>query len=343
MRLSTLVVALLGVATAPLAHADIFVGRFGTVGDNNIVSVFADGADGDPNPIRRIGGNTSTLGSCNGIAYIPGTGELLIADFSGQAVRVFTRLANGNIAPIRSITSTSMGQPRDIIADPVHNELFVITQLSFVTTYPLNASGATAPLRSFGFTSSQMDNPGFIAYSLQRDELYVTDYAQLGPGFEDEILVFPRTATSGAAPIRFLRGSNTGFSVNGNITVAVNDAAGELYVATSGLGTGSIATFPLAAGGNVMPIRRIAGPATTLNTDAGFFGALAYNPANDTLSLTTELNGANPSIVTFARTADGNVAPLRRVAGPNSGSLNSFGWYSIEAVDFDPVFANGFE
>jgi hypothetical protein len=47
--------------------------------------------------------------------------------------------------------------------------------------------------------------------------------------------------------------------------------------------------------------------------------------------------------VTFARTADGDVAPLRRISGANSGSLNSFGWYSAEALDFDPVFRNGLE
>ena len=343
MRYAVVALAALASLTALPAAADIYVGRFGAVGDNNIVSVFADTADGDPSPIRRIGGNTTTLGSSNGFGYSPGTGELFVADFSGQAVRVFARLADGNIAPIRSITSTFMGQPRDAEVDPVHNELIVITQLRSVSTFPLNASGDTVPLRRFGFSASQLDNPAYLGYSPQRDEIFVTDFLQVGANVEDEVLVFPRTADFGATPIRFIRGANTMLSNQGAAALAINDVAGEIYVAVRRGTDGAILTFPIAANGDVAPIRRISGSSTTLSFEFGFFGAMTYNAANDTISLSTEVNGSSPGIVTFARLADGDVAPLRRIAGPNSGSLSSGGWYSMEAIDFDPMFRNGFE
>lgn len=87
------------------------------------------------------------------------------------------------------------------------------------------------------------------------------------------------------------------------------------------LGLQPVSVFALAAGGDVPPLRTIAGPAT------GFFRpmGIAVDPVNDEIFVA---NYGNKQISVFARGANGNVRPIR--------TLNT-GLYGATHIIVDPA------
>src|SRR6266496_2907899 len=80
----------------------------------------------------------------------------------------------------------------------------------------------------------------------------------------------------------------------------------ELFVTNQG---GSVTVYARTANGDVAPLRTISGAATGLN---GPFG-LAVDTVNNELAVANIGNAAPYSITVYARTANGNVAPLRTI------------------------------
>jgi hypothetical protein len=78
-------------------------------GGNNTITVYAAGSNGNVTPTRTIGGSLTTLADINGIA-VDNAGYLYVGnvDQAGSSdnypVLVFAPGANGNVAPVQSIT-----------------------------------------------------------------------------------------------------------------------------------------------------------------------------------------------------------------------------------------------
>lgn len=85
--------------------------------------------------------------------------------------------------------------------------------------------------------------------------------------------------------------------------------ADVLYVANAG--TNAITIYRRTATGNTAPLGIISGPNTQLNDP----GQLSQDAAGN-VYVANGLNGTNPSILVFAHGAQGNVAPIRVLAGP---------------------------
>jgi hypothetical protein len=102
------------------------------------ILTFRGGANGEEAPMRVIQGtNTGIMGvgAAGKLAIDPDNNEILLAT-PNQEIRIFSRLANGNVAPIRILkgpdTQLSLGRQTDgggnvpaIRVDPIHNLLLV--------------------------------------------------------------------------------------------------------------------------------------------------------------------------------------------------------------------------
>ena len=117
-----------------------------------------------------------------------------------------------------------------------------------------------------------MNWPSHLALHEERQELFVANDA------DDSVLVFRTTDKGDAAPIRVIKGPNTGIKHPPGI--ALDAKLGELYVAN--MGKASITVFPVTANGDVKPVRTIrGGPADELALNIGNPGAVGYDTKRD--------------------------------------------------------------
>lgn len=329
----------------PTVNADVFAGKWGNTVASNTLMRFTDSQVGDVAPAANFGGPLSGLVSVQDLAWLQSSKEIYVSDFSGQAIRVYNALS-GDAAAVRTITSPHLGQPRQMVLIPAHNELVIITQLNFVSTFALDADGSVNPLRRIGVYPnpiSGLNNPSGLAYNPATDEIYVGDYQMDDTITRAEILVFPRTATGDAAPSRVISGSNT---LMGSYIVELdfNPLTNEIYALTDGPAQFDpyiVSTFAANASGNVAPLRRITGASTGLNVSTG----LDFDAFNDQLIVTTDTYNSitAPGLLFFPRIAEGNVAPAKIIRGAQTGTTLGDGWFSVLAVDLTFIFADGFE
>lgn len=328
------------------ARADILVGSYDTPSS---MRAFADTADGDVAPIRILGGAATGLSSASGGAFDPGEGVIYLADFWGQAIRVFPAYAGGNVAPLRQLTTNQLGQMRTVSIDPAHNELITTGSGCCLLVFPRTASGDDFALRRWawgGNSQTELNYPTGFVYASVRDEILVSDYDNNGP----KILVFNRdegTVSYDGAPKRVIRGNLTGMgNFSGGITY---DATSDLiYVLTTTTNpdttrSSRVLVFAGDAGGNVAPVRTIAGAATQLELSASAYPVgLAIDPVRQRLIVSVSDDGqpTNTALLVFALNANGNTAPLQAIRGAQTG-LASVGlpiW-----VPADAIFENGFD
>jgi hypothetical protein len=120
-------VSLRAVSTAPPpdagpADAGSMAGIYVAQGDNSVL-VFSLAASGNAAPLRTIAGSQTGLSLPIGLAQ-DSQGNLYVANRSGGTVTVYPPLANGNVAPARTLTATGMESP-EALAISVADAVFV--------------------------------------------------------------------------------------------------------------------------------------------------------------------------------------------------------------------------
>jgi hypothetical protein len=189
-----------------------------------------------------------------------------------------------------------------------------------VTVYAPSAIGNASPARTIAGAATALNFPESVTVDAVNNELYVADF------FGQAIRVYPLNATGNVAPIRTLiDGPNSGLlqprmaavdTVNNEILVpSIND---------------SIRVYPRTANGDVAPIRVITGANTRVNNPI----SISLDLTNNEIAVDSyDVGGPNvPGILTFSRTANGNVAPLRQITG-GATLLGTFTNYVV----VDPV------
>ena len=178
-------------------------------------------------------------------------------------------------------------------------------QPSSVRIFAADANGSAAPLAILGGDQTGITAPAAVALD-RIDQLYVANAASSNPA----ILVFAQGASGNVAPMRSISGSNTGLNAPFGVVV---DQAGNIFVANEG--ASNVLKFDAAANGNVAPVAIIAGANTGL-------AAPPLGPLEISLDIRQRIyvtNVPNNSVLIFAPDADGNVAPIATLAGPNTG------------------------
>jgi len=93
-------------------------------------------------------------------------------------------------------------------------------------------------------------------------------------------------------------------------------SADLLYVGN--VGNNSITVYHHDAQGNAAPLDVIAGSKTGISNP----GQISEDPQGDLYVVSSGTGGTSPSILVFAHGANGNVAPIRKLAGPLTGFHN---------------------
>jgi hypothetical protein len=178
-------------------------------------------------------------------------------------IAAFARLANGQVAPVRTIEGQTTRLSRTmhgIAYDNVTDRIIVPAQFSqSVLSFRGDARGEEQPVRHIQGPRTGLRRPDRLAVDPTRGEIFVSDGG---------VLVFPVDATGDVAPIRVIRGPDTLLGDGGGGPVAVDPATGTLIVSTRR----RLLMFDIAANGNVKPLRVISGP----DTEGGMY-VQAYN------------------------------------------------------------------
>jgi 6-phosphogluconolactonase (cycloisomerase 2 family) len=250
--------------------------------------------------------------------------ELIVPNVDTNSVTVYARTANGNTAPLRTLSGAATGLvfPQSVAMDPVADELFVVNIFNSITVYARTASGNAAPLRTLSGPATGLAGAQSVAVDPAADELFVVNFSN------SSITVYARTATGNAAPLRTLSGPATGLSFPS--TVVVDLTRDELIVVNTG--NDSVTAYPRAASGNTAPLRTLAGAATGLDEPFG----LTLDPVSSQLLVT---NFGTYSVTAYARTASGNTAPLRTLAGAATG-LNGPTGLAVDPINHELIVTN---
>lgn len=226
---------------------------------------------------------------------------IYVADGTGNRIDVFAAGANGNVAPIRTISGplTGLDLPTDVKVDSAGDLYASNIGGSSITEYGPGASGNVAPIRTISGSNTGLNQNDDM--SLAPDgTVYVGNFAGNFP-----VEVFAPGANGNVAPLRVIAGSLTGLSLVDGVGV---DATGTLY-ADNTVGN-AIEVFAPGANGNVAPVRTISGSLTGLGP---FVDGIVVGFSGE-LFVTNEF-----SIEVFAAGANGNVPPLRAIAGSTTG------------------------
>jgi hypothetical protein len=219
-------------------------------------------------------------------------------------IAAFARLANGSVAPTRSIAgqATKIGRAsHDVTYDPVNDEIVVASaNAQAVITLPGGANGDTPPRRIIQGPHTQLQSPGYgAAVDWVNNELFVVE-GRDRPG-EEYILVFPRTANGDVAPLRKIQGSNTMLKNARNIVI---DPMRNLIAVSSRNGT---LIFNRNDSGNVKPRAII----------KGIGGKFRLIPSKGWIVGTgTDANGKE-GIGAWSITDNGEVPPFYLLTNPN--------------------------
>jgi 6-phosphogluconolactonase (cycloisomerase 2 family) len=127
--------------------------------------------------------------------------------FVEPSIRVYSRTANGDAAPLRVIQGpkTRLDLPMKIVVDSVHNEIFVANSgASSILVFNRTANGDAAPIRTIEGPATGINKPVGVYVDVKNDEVWATSPES------HKATVYRRTANGNAQPLRTLRGAPEG-------------------------------------------------------------------------------------------------------------------------------------
>jgi YD repeat-containing protein len=295
---------------------------------------------------------TSTGVAANSIvpATLSFTASQLMYMTSGSSILVFPQNASGDQIPLQRISING----ETFVGGAAPNGHGSIWSAAFDQSVPSTVGpGSVFGGRMFSVPAAANGPtaPAFLPASSQPANSVVTDFGVDGAGnlyvlyvnsaVAFSVSVFPPGAQTASTTIvpPVLQNQNVsyceGIAVAGDGTFAINcsDATNT---------NAEIFVFAAGASGAAVPVRTITGPATTLHANSiefgysylafGSDGSLATNDVNTTISGSSVVGG-DAAIDVFAPGATGNVAPVRRIAGPGTGlDIASFGAHQFASV-----------
>ena len=149
-----------------------------------------------------------------------------------------------------------------------------------------------------------------LAFDAVHDEIIVP------VALSGAVLVFKGDARGDQLPIRIIQGSHTGLIRPQ--TVEVDPVNGEIVAADAS--SRAILVFDRLANGDVAPKRKIGG----LKTDFRDIVGVAVDPVHNVIVAANRSAGGPNGLYMFDRLADGDVAPIRHIGGPNTGVVGRF-------------------
>ena len=291
---------------------------------------------GDVAPVRSV---LDPYPVFNGVAVDPENNIVLLSDTNRKSLLIYDRTAESKgdeiTEPRRHIIgpATLLGFVSGVAVDPGRREVYAVNNdvEDNMSVFSYDANGNLKPKRVLAYPHGAWG----LSLSLSRDELAMT----LHDTAINAVLVYRREAKGVEAPLRNIRGANTGLADPHGIYL--DDQNNEMVVANWGSWslltrsvysswrssnyipgaeniTGgrfelpSITFYPVTAQGDAKPLRTIRGPKTRLNWPTG----IDIDTTNDEIAVAN--NGDN-SVLVFRRTEAGDVKPVRTISGERTG------------------------
>ncbi len=345
-----------GIDFDPL-HDELIVGNRSAADTSTASSivVFSRTADGDAVPLRTIAGAATGLNFSHMLMVDPLSNEIFVVNAAGSAtppapdsVTVYSRTANGNVLPLRTLTgaATALSTPIGFALDRTNDEI-VVTNASpvKVTVYGRTATGNTAPLRTIAGASTGLNYPVGVYVDLPNQQLLVSN--QNG----NSVTAYNRTATGNAAPVRTLAGGSTGLAVPGMAILPAGTVPQSLAVDGVGVAgsnsnangvfeageTAAVApawqntsTIPQSFGGAASGLTGPPGPTYTTDDDVAGYGTVTGGSVSD---CATDPGGCYLMTVSGTRPAPHwdatfteDLSPATIAGRPDSGGLPAKTW-----------------
>jgi 6-phosphogluconolactonase (cycloisomerase 2 family) len=222
-----------------------------------------------------------------------------VSNFSAPvSITAYVVGSNGNVTPIRTITSTGLTKPASLALDNACNLAVADYGASDVLVFSADANGNVAPIRTISGGNTLLNNsqPQGIAVDSSRN-IWVTNTN------ESQILEFAAGANGNVAPIKNISGSGTSIVSPVGVTLG---PTGKVYVAE---GT-KVLVFAAGANGNVAPVATITDSSTPFSVPRGV--------AVDSVGKIYVGDFGNSNLSVFAANANGSSTPLQTISGANT-------------------------
>lgn len=199
----------------------------------------------------------------HGFAYDSIHDEIVVTSPLAQAVLTFRGGASGEEPPVRVIQGPhtridgppNLGNDR-VSIDPVHNEIYVPAVPSSILVFDRTANGDVAPKRVLSGPDTQFQEPGIRGMAtVAVDPIHNLLVVNHG----NALLIFERTASGNAKPLRVIRGPKSGVA---NIS-SFQIYAPKGYIVAGGQG-GFVGVWSIEDNGDVpprwkIPVRELTG------------------------------------------------------------------------------------
>lgn len=271
-------------------------------------------------PLRTIKGPMTTLADPHGV-FIDTVNREIVAVNEGHvfggapldpSITVFDRLADGDVAPVRTIQGplTGLSAPKNLFVDTINGEIAVAngSDSDSITIYSRADVGDVAPRRIIQGPSTGLSNPSGVFIDTLNDEIVIANWGN------HSITVYPRLGTGDLAPIRVITGAPPGSAQVGigNPGAVAIDIDNSEFAVTNCVSHPRIAFFDRLVNGQVAPTRVIEGKSTRLSRS---MHGIAIDSLNNEVFVPSTIENA---VLVFSRLASGNVPPLRAIQGPRT-------------------------
>src|SRR6266852_1330050 len=287
-------------------------------------------AGGDIVPVRSLADPYPSLHS---VAVDPENNRVVMSDSNRGSVLFYERTSAGSSSQVPSPKwqvrgpATGMMFIAGVAMDPARHEVFAVNNDigDRMEVFPYDEEGNVKPKRVLLVPHGAWG----VSLNGARDELAISIE------HINSVLVYRREAAGGEAPLRVIRGAQTGLadphgiafdvatneilvSNHGNWAPLTQEEASEGGLQGGRFALPSITTFPAEAKGDVKPTRTIQGARTELNWPMG----ISVDTAHDEIAVASY---GNNSILVFHRTDNGDAVPVRVIHGDRAGILGPMG------------------
>lgn len=296
---------------------------------NHSVTVYPRTATGNVAPLRTLtsspGGPQVGIGNPGAASADTVNNEIAVTNcVSHPRVAIFSRTANGEVAPLRVIQGQSTRLSRSmhgVAIDSVNNEIFVPSTLEdAILVFNRTDSGDVAPKRVIQGSLTGINKPQGIAVDTVNNEIALANEASVN------WTVYDRLANGNVAPKRTF--SDDGGAMTKPVGIWIDNVNNEIVVTDGGssaaVGAELIQVYPRLANGPTAALRQIGGAATMLISTR----QVQVDTVNNEIVVANQGHRAvNPpdlgNISVFDRLATGNVAPKRFLQNATPGAGNS--------------------
>jgi hypothetical protein len=225
--------------------------------DHPQIAAFARLAGENSPPVRALEGQKTLISrTMHGFAYDPMHDEIVVTSPLAQAVLTFKGDANGEEPPIRVIQGPhtqidgppNLGNDR-VSIDPAHDEIYVPAVPSSILVFDRKASGDVAPKRVLSGPDTGFQEPGIRGMAtVAIDPIHNV----LVVNHRNSLLIFDRTASGNAKPLRVISGPKSGVASISSFQIYAQKG----WIVAGGQG-GFIGVWSIEDNGDVPPRWRI--------------------------------------------------------------------------------------